>query len=685
MYHFPFPPVRNRQFSLSFAPVIRYCVLFFPILFSCGAQGENVQPAVPNASFEEADADGTPVSWALHKNVYSLDESVARSGKRSLKWENHDASCYALSKVTLAGMTPGCGVKVSVYVKTRGVCDGSGPQICVEYWDENEKFISGNYLSGPKNAPDWKCFGGVCEIPENAAKATMCCYAGSGSTGTIWFDDVEIVPVHIPQILAVTTDRYRHETDGGTVKVYVGLRGKNHSGTASEKTSDAFQNGILRISDASGKTLSEIKASEVKTGETASDSLIFSFDSTPLAPGKYTLTAEVPTKDGSGTDSESLTLTKYEKLPARKAFIDEHERLILDGKPFFPMGLYTHDLTDDDIERLAASPFNCVISYHLLSRETMDKMLAHGIYTIYSAGFWKEEPQKGDEAAAKRIQELKDHPGIIAWYVFDEAPLAQKEELTAHYRTVTESDPSRPALAVTDKPEEIRALIPTYDVIGTDPYPITRPWNMNLDASQAYDWTRKTHEAVWGERALWQVPQVFNWGIYNKLDIPQERFRRPTYDEMRAMIWMCIAGGGNGIVGYSFYDILYRTPEGSQLTPEEKKARAEEHWDELIRIMRDVEKRVPILLSTETPAEITPAEDSSEKIASRLYAYEGKTWLLLVNTSAEPQTARFRDSAGRTLEILNPGDLNEAQISAEKDLLEAEIPPLTPIFIQLNI
>ena len=71
------------------------------------------------------------------------------------------------------------------------------------------------------------------------------------------------------------------------------------------------------------------------------------------------------------------------------------------------MGLYTHDLTDEDIARLAASPLNCVISYQALSRETMDKMLAHGIRTIYTAGFWKEDSKKGDEYVARRIQEQK--------------------------------------------------------------------------------------------------------------------------------------------------------------------------------------------------------------------------------------------------------------------------------------
>lgn len=656
--------------SFYFLPAV---LTAFFLLFAA-VEGKGA-PAVPNASFEELDANGKPAGWTLYDQVYSIDETVSRTGKRSLKWSCQDESCYALSKATLNGMVPGNGAKVSVYVKTQGACTGSGPQICVEYWGEKGKFITGSYLSGPKDASDWKCFGGVCEVPENAALVTICCYAGKGSTGTIWFDDIEIEPIHVSRIQAMSTDHYRHETDGGPVTVYVGLRGKNGP--------DAARCGLLRITDASGKTVSEVRGAEILTQKTAFDSLLFRFDSTPLAPGQYALTAEVPARDGAGTDSETLTFTRYEKLPARKAFIDEHQRLILDGKPFFPIGLYSHNLTDADIERLAASPFNCVISYHLLSRETMSKMLAHGIHTIYPATFWKEDPKKGDEAVAQRIQELKDQPGIIAWYVFDEAPLARKEELVAHYRVVTEADPSRPALAVTDKPDEIRALLPTYDVIGTDPYPITRPWNLKLDASQAYDWTLKTHEAVWEKRALWQVPQLFNWGIYDKLELPPENFRRPTCDEMRAMIWMCVAGGGNGLVGYSFYDI-FRLPKSSPLTPEEQKASMEAHWDELVRIMRDVEKRVPILLSTEAPADLCPADGSSEKIASRLYAYEGATWLLFVNTSSETQTALFRNAKGGTLEVLNPDELKEARVTAEGGLLTAEIPPLTPIFVRLN-
>ena len=632
-------------------------------------------PGVPNASFENVNADGTAAEWTFYsQKVYSVDESVSSSGKRSLRWQNTDENFYALSKAVLSGMPAGSGARVSVNIKTQDVT-GNGGAFCVEYWDSDEKYLSGDYFSGASGTSDWHRVAILCEVPENCAKATICCFGSSGATGTVWFDDIQIERVRLSSIEAVTTDCYRNQTAGGPLKVYVGRK----NGEFPEAIRTQCRLDVL---DASGKLI--VSDPEAAWKEDSPETLVFDVDTKPLKPGEYMLKVTVPRTDSDEPDVETLPMTRFEKMPERKAWIDAHQRLILDGKPFFPMGLYTLDLTDEDIARLADSPFNCVISYHRLSRETMDKMYANGIRTIYSTRFWRERPDEGIAGAVKQIGSLKDHPGILAWYVFDEAPLSFLPNLKRHQDAVRNADPSRPTIAVTDQPQQIRGLLPSYDVIGTDPYPITRPWDLTLKPGQAYEWTKATHEAVWGTRALWQVPQLFNWGIYNKLDIPPETFRRPTFDEMRAMVWMCIAGGGNGIVGYSFFDIVHRDPPYPVRSAEENKTEREKHWAEVVKVMREVERRVPILLSIEKPMEIMPEENSSKAIVHRLYAFEGKTWLLLVNTTEETQKCTFCSSEGKTLSILNPEELKEAGVSVRGNVLSAELPPLMPVFIQLD-
>lgn len=626
--------------------------------------------SVPNPSFEEVTASGIPDQWTAYSKKYSVDENVSLTGKRSLRWRNDDENHYSLSKVWIRSLTAGMGAEVSLSFKTENV-KGRGAAFCVEYWDENDKFIEGDYFTGGTGTADWKRVSIICDVPDRTAYSTLCCFGASGTTGTIWFDDIQIRKARLSRVEALTTDRYRHQTDGGFVTVYAGLR--------DDISPERKEKSRLEIFDEAGKAISSLNAAD-----TAPKTLLFKFDSTPLAPGKYRLKLSVPRLDEDEPDVECLTLTKFETLPKYHSRIDAHQRLILEGKPFFPIGLYSHDLKDEDIARLADSPFNCVISYHRLSRETMDKMLARGIRTIYSAGFWKEDPEAALKSAAERVQSLKDHPGIIAWYVFDEAPAAFKPDLIRHRDMVEANDPQRPTIAVTDKTKDIRPLMASYDVIGTDPYPITRPWDLTLKPAQAYEWTKSTRDSVWGTRALWQVPQLFNWGIYNKLDIPPETFRRPTFDEMRAMIWMCVAGGANGLIGYSYYDIVHRFPKEPPVTDEEKKMAQEKHWNEVVKIMREVEKRVPILLSIEEPMPIIPDRGSPEEIVFRLYGHEGSAWLLLVNTSEEEMTGTFMNPDGKNLMIMNPEELKEAKTNLDGNRLRVTLPPLTPIFIQLK-
>ena len=158
------------------------------------------------------------------------------------------------------------------------------------------------------------------------------------------------------------------------------------------------------------------------------------------------------------------------------------------------------------------------MAYPQLSRETLDALHEAGIASIYSVkdfyeGLACKTDDEGRERTSKKIEELKDHPAIIAWYINDELPLSMRETLAAHRDLVEELDPGRPAWVVLYQIEEIREYIPTFDVIGTDPYPIS-----TKSASLAWDWSRRTNEAVFGFHANWQVQQYFNWANYRQND-----------------------------------------------------------------------------------------------------------------------------------------------------------------------
>jgi len=170
----------------------------------------------------------------------------------------------------------------------------------------------------------------------------------------------------------------------------------------------------------------------------------------------------------------------------------------------------------------------------------------------------------------------------------DELPQDFLPQLTAHQRWVEEEDLNHPTWVVLYQVNQVAAYLDTFDVIGTDPYPIGRK-----PASMAAEWTAETFRQVERARPMWQVPQLHNWGNYAKSDGERSKGRTPTYDEIRSMAWQCIAEGATGLVFYSWFDVK-RNPDVS----------FEEQWSGLKRLAAEIDRMTPMLLSIEPVPEV---------------------------------------------------------------------------------
>ncbi|MBR5759362.1 MAG: hypothetical protein IKX88_12280, partial [Thermoguttaceae bacterium] len=244
--------------------------------------------------------------------------------------------------------------------------------------------------------------------------------------------------------------------------------------------------------------------------------------------------------------------------------------------------------------------------------------------------------EEGNEKTEKTVNALKDCPGVIAWYINDELPATMIDDLAARRDQMEALDPGRPTWVVLYQVDELRLYLSTYDVIGSDPYPIS-----SKAPSTAADWTQKTMSAGFGKRAVWQVPQIFNWASYKKSESEKKESRAPTFEEMRGMAWMCVANGANGLIFYSFFDLFKMDKtidEGGQALVREP---FDERWAEVKKMAQEIRDQFPILLSAGETLDISATDDSSEDSIWRLYGAEEGTWLLVVNKSQEPRQAAF--------------------------------------------
>ena len=563
------------------------------------------------APFVNSDFERGEEGWRL-KPAYSVQSGAGMNGSAGLVYENDDPDlpyAFPSQPITLkAGET----YRYSAWVRTENLvpAKGNGAALALEWADAEGRHLGGSYSKGLKGTHDWTLIEGVTTaISEKAASFTVVPYCTPGSTGRAFFDDIEVAPYVRPAVGHMLSSAYRDTAAEGRVDFLVGLavpEDRPLSGLVAEFSFDA--------ADGSRKT--------VRADAFEPDMAGLSLDVAQLAPGRSEVSFLLCATDGSQLGSASLAFNRVATPQPRRVWIDEHRRAIVDGEPFFPLGMFAGGAgrRADYVK----GPFNCVMPYDPPDREGMDFYWTNGVRVIYSvkdvyAGTTKAPAAVTNEAAADafvqaKVDAFKDHPGLLAWYVNDELVGDGWFGLLARRREFLErADPDHPTWAVVYQLQFLRELTPTFDVIGTDPYPVP-----DKPLSMAADWTRKTDRSYFGKRAVWQVPQAFDWGSYRPEWPGSPENRMPTVEEMRSMAWQCIASGANGLVFYSFAALQ----KGTHVL------KFETAWADVCEVGWEIRKYIPVLLSVESAPAVSgvPAE-----WCVRVWRKDGETWLLAVN------------------------------------------------------
>ena len=96
------------------------------------------------------------------------------------------------------------------------------------------------------------------------------------------------------------------------------------------------------------------------------------------------------------------------------------------------------------------------------------------------------------------------------------------------------------------------------------------------------------------------------------------------------MTWQSIAGGANGIVYYAYHHL-----SEPHEAPNDAFAPA---WARTKAVAFEVKKYEQVILSAEKPVAVSGA---TEAVAVRTWRHKGDTYLLVVNCTASPQTAKL--------------------------------------------
>jgi hypothetical protein len=613
--------------------------------------GLPVSAQAPNRLANSGFEDGAG-GWKFPQIAnFKVVDDVAHGGAHSLRISNTDAKAYLLASQSIS-VEPGRRYRFGAWIKTHDVRgEDTGATICME-WNGPTGVIGGSYVDGRKGDQDWFHLEGLSgPIPDGAVSGLLTVYLRHGMTGTAWFDDVTVTEEYAPALdAALLQPNYRGRMDTGQHVMVRARVGDHLSGGLKPEDTRLVLSLLSGDRAVNSRTLSGPKPG-------IND---LELDPGRLGPGDYRLRVALLSAAGVELAAQEFGLhqpASGESPPT--VYIDGHNRTIVGGRPFFPLGWYFGPAPTDSnyrqhIDRIAASPFNTIMCYGINGGTTSDVRryldylasrnvkLIYSIKDVYAGTHWFQETQlgwKGEENIVSGVvQTFRDHPAILAWYLNDELSLTMRDQLEARQRRVRQLDPNHPTWALLNEVSDLSGYLNTADVLGTDPYPVP-----DKPVTMVAEWTKMSREASAGLRPIWMVPQAFDQSNYRK---PPQSGRAPTLGEELVMSYLCLIHGANGLMYYSYFDL------------ERDRAGFDKRWADMLVVGREVQQLEPALLSIARPPNL-PVDASSGSVQYAVRADgQGDTYVLLANPdSTHEASVRLTVPANATVQVLHHAEL----------------------------
>ncbi|MFA6104275.1 MAG: hypothetical protein WCV67_19180 [Victivallaceae bacterium] len=520
-------------------------------------------PLATNSGFEQVDGNGWAAGWGRTGVNYTISTDMPHGGIRSLYYQNTDPASYKLC-INSVTLEAGKRYALTGRIRTSNVSSGNAT-ICVEWYNSQGGYLGGTYSAGftGTNSAWQQLYAITPVLPSGTTAGKFICYLTSGATGSAWWDDLALAPYP-----------------------------------------DQFINTATAT-----------------------------FNSASLPAGDYTV--ECVASGGAFQGSDTCRLKRVSSSTSRAVYIDNYRRMILNGQPFFPLGTYWRTFSESDLDTYAASSFNCLTSPAMLSITQLDQINAYNfkvIYTLKDCYYGTPYCPSAIQAEADEYPYIQqqvavkgNHPALIGWYNYDETPLNDVNRLKNHQQWLENLDPGHPTWGNTNLPTFIGRFLNASDILSTDPYPVLNQV-APAPAYQALQWAQSAANSVRGCKAVWMVPQIFNWQVYYG-----GNYRPPTLQEMRSMAWQSIASGANGLLFYSFTD-LKNDPDATFAA----------RWSDVKTMASEISSFFPVLLSAETVPGIPRVRSPADTVAWRLYNYQGKTYIVVASGGADSSSAVFQ-------------------------------------------
>ncbi|MBM3474752.1 MAG: hypothetical protein FJX75_15925 [Armatimonadetes bacterium] len=585
-------------------------------LWEVGAVPPNV---LRNPGFEsDGDGDGVPDAWTPSGEGARADADGAKTGQLNARTE--PGASWRQAGVAI---TP--SAKYELTASTRADEFGREFRLAIEW------LAAGGEALGTAEMKDqtwkgWQVKTLRTAAPPNAARANI--VLENTGPGTVWVDDVTLTERGLVGEIALRLDApnarglIRDGVDARAVKVWCEMK--------SDDPDLALQ---LRLLDAGGAPLGE-QALDWHAGPAT-----WTPDIATLPLGGYRVVAEARRGEETVASAEACLDIVSGDAPGLY-FRDDHVALV-DGKPWFPIGVTNFGPTSPEADRIVQSGFNLLVTGAFTNGEA-DQVQAQlakaeelGAYLIewnngHVYGVPSEERHRLFLDSAAKVA---GHPRFLGW-MCDEAlwngiPLGDVRDGYLAARAAAPSlvfwQNQAPRNTILDLARYCRWA----DVTGMDIYPVEGADHSDLPnktLSVVGAEMDKQHQTVDNRKPVWAILQGFGWSAWEK--DPALHKRAPTWTETRFMAYDAILHGAVGII---YWGASYEDQES-------------DIWNSLRRMAGELAQLSPALIAQERPS-VTVNEGPVIATARRV---DGKLWIIAANESDAPAEATLSGLDGVT-------------------------------------
>ncbi len=305
------------------------------------------------------------------------------------------------------------------------------------------------------------------------------------------------------------------------------------------------------------------------------------------------------------------------KPPSRRVTVDEEGRVLVDRRPFFPLGLYNVSEAED-VRRLSELGFNTIFN-----AGSADFLSACDDANMMVIGHGPGENIQDFSSLSrirKYMEDLYWRPCLLAWYLVDEPSLRNVpvDVIRRASELVKMIDPHHLTLICDGAPHRSKPYQALADVASPAYYPIWKQHSVTLVA-RCVD---ETVASVRADQPVWFVVQAWTW----------RNIRFPTVQEERCMTYLAVIHGARGISWYA-----YKYPDKQVLMSVYENA--PELWQEILREVRELRELAPVLMGRRP--EVHVDEDGPARVDWCVVERDDQVVLMVCNPTKVQVTHAF--------------------------------------------